>query len=83
MKFLGLFLVFISSISFAQTKIKTGIWRGTLLLNAEKQLELPFNFEIKNTKGKLTLVIHNAQERISIDEVALIKDSLRKQCYCL
>ena len=76
MKFLGLFLVFISSISFAQTKIKTGIWRGTLLLNAEKQLELPFNFEIKNTKGKLTLVIHNAQERISIDEVALIKDSL-------
>jgi hypothetical protein len=42
----------------------------------EKQLELPFNFEIKNTKGKLTLVIHNAQERITIDEVSLIKDSL-------
>lgn len=76
MKFLVLFFVFISSLCFSQNKIKTGIWRGTLLLNPEKQLELPFNFEIKNNKGKLTLVIHNAQERISIDEVSLIKDSL-------
>ena len=76
MKFLVLFFVSISSLCFSQNKIKTGIWRGTLLLNPEKQLELPFNFEIKNNKGKITLVIHNAQERISIEEVSLIKDSL-------
>jgi len=76
MKFLALFLVFISSICFAQTKIKAGIWRGSLLLNPEKQLELPFNFEIKAAKGKFTLVIHNAQERITIEEVTLTKDSL-------
>lgn len=76
MKFLVLLFVFISSVSFSQAKIKTGIWRGSLLLNAEKQLELPFNFEIKNNKGKLTLVIHNAQERITVEEVTLNKDSL-------
>ena len=71
-----LVFIFFSFICSAQTKIKTGIWRGSLLLNPEKQLELPFNFEIKNNKGKLSLVIHNAQERITVEEVILSKDSL-------
>ena len=71
-----LVFIFFSFICSAQTKIKTGIWRGSLLLNPEKQLELPFNFEIKNNKGKLSLVIHNAQERITVEEVSLSKDSL-------
>ncbi len=71
-----LVFIFFSFFCSAQTKIKTGIWRGSLLLNPEKQLELPFNFEIKNNKGKLSLVIHNAQERITVEEVILSKDSL-------
>jgi thiol-disulfide isomerase/thioredoxin len=73
MKILILLLFFTSSAYNAQ--IKPGIWRGTLLLNSEKQIELPFNFEIKNSKGKIQLIIHNAQERIVVDEIALKKDS--------
>jgi len=71
---LSLVLVFVSVIGVAQPKI--GIWQGVLLLNAEKHIELPFNFEIKNQKGKVVLIIHNAQERITVDEVILFKDSL-------
>lgn len=76
MKFLALFFIFISSIFIAQTNIKTGIWRGTLLLNSEKEIELPFNFEIQyNKKNHPYLVIHNAQERITVEECSLTKDS--------
>lgn len=64
-------------ISYAcQAQVKTGIWRGILQLNNEKNLELPFNFEIQRTKTGTTLIIHNAQERIKIDEVVSTKDSL-------
>lgn len=71
---LSLLLVFFSVIGVAQPKL--GIWRGILLLNAEKNIELPFNFEIKKVNAKLILVICNAQERITIDEVVFTKDSL-------
>ncbi len=73
---IALFFIFISFTSVAQVTIKTGIWRGSLLLNPEKQIELPFNFEIKSLKGKLTIIIHNAQERILIEETSVSKDSL-------
>lgn len=66
-------LLFITSLSFAQPKL--GIWRGVLSLNPEKQIELPFNFEIKKLKGKHQLVIRNAQEQIVVDEIKLKKDS--------
>jgi thiol-disulfide isomerase/thioredoxin len=71
---LSLLLVFFSVIGVAQPKL--GMWRGILLLNAEKNIELPFNFEIKKVNAKLILVICNAQERITIDEVVFTKDSL-------
>jgi thiol-disulfide isomerase/thioredoxin len=74
MRKLVLVCIFISTICSAQ--IKLGIWRGALLLNSEKNTELPFNFEIKTIKGKLNVIIHNAQERITIEEVVLKKDSL-------
>lgn len=73
MKFLVLVLIFVTLACTAQ--LKQGIWRGTLLLNSEKQIELPFNFEIKTVKGKTQLIIHNAQERIVVDEITFHKDS--------
>ncbi len=66
-------LIFITTLSFAQPKL--GIWRGVLSLNPEKQIELPFNFEIKKLKGKHQLIIRNAQEQIVVDEIKLKKDS--------
>lgn len=71
---LSLLLVFFSVIGVAQPKL--GMWRGILLLNAEKNIELPFNFEIKKVNAKLIVVIRNAQERIMVDEVVFTKDSL-------
>ncbi|MBI3519661.1 MAG: TlpA family protein disulfide reductase [Bacteroidetes bacterium] len=71
----SLVTLFILVTTLMNAQIKTGIWRGVFLLNPEKQLELPFNFDVKNTNGKITLVIHNAQERITVDEVELKKDS--------
>lgn len=61
--------------TFCSAQLKQGIWRGVLNLNPEKQLELPFNFEIKTIKGKQQLIIHNAQERIVVDETSLKNDS--------
>jgi thiol-disulfide isomerase/thioredoxin len=77
MKFPVLVLLFLSSLCFSQLKIKTGIWRGVLLLNAENKTELPFNFEIKYTKKNLIqLIIHNAQEQIVVNEYMFSQDSL-------
>jgi thiol-disulfide isomerase/thioredoxin len=72
-RFALLFLSF--SFLFCKAQLKEGIWRGVLNLNPEKQLELPFNFEIKTSQGKKILVIHNAQERIVVNETTLKKDS--------
>lgn len=54
---------------------KEGQWRGVLLLNKEKNLELPFNFELNKVNGQIQLVIRNAEERIIVTETALAKDS--------
>ena len=57
-------------------QIKNGMWRGVLLLNLENNIELPFNFSVKSSKGKKQLIIQNAQERIVIDNILLKNDSL-------
>ncbi len=49
-------------------KLKSGNYRGVLLLNTEKAIELPFNFSITSTK-KQTLIIQNGDERITINEL--------------
>lgn len=57
-------------------KPKTGTYRAVLLLDAANGLELPFNFDL-GYKGKKPLVtIRNADERIVVDEIRQVKDSL-------
>ena len=67
--------LFLSLTLCSQKQAKQGIWRGVLMLNAEKNRELPFNFEIKKIAGKKQLVIHNAEERIIVTEIVSKKDS--------
>ena len=74
MKILFFLLLLVTSIGSAQ--LKYGSWRGVLMLDSKNNIELPFNFEIKQTKGKLKLIIQNAKERIVIEEIVLKKDSL-------
>lgn len=66
-------LVFCSVFCYAQPKL--GIWRGVLSLNPNEHIDLPFNFEIKKTNKSYQIIVHNAQERIIVDEVVLNKDS--------
>ena len=67
--------LFLSLTVCSQKQAKQGVWRGVLMLNAEKNRELPFNFEIKKIAGKTQLVIHNAEERIMVTEITSKKDS--------
>jgi peroxiredoxin len=57
----------------AQTKLKTGTWRGVLKLAAG---ELPFNFELKDTAGHQQLTILNAKERFKVTDVNIEGDSV-------
>lgn len=72
---LVLYFIFALISTALHSQIKEGVWRGVLILNAEKKLELPFNFEIKKTNQKTQLIIHNAEERIVVDEISTKKDS--------
>ncbi|MCW3083159.1 MAG: Peroxiredoxin [Bacteroidetes bacterium] len=60
--------------SFAQTFLTPGTWSGVLKLNDSTQL--PFDFEVQNAKGKLSLMILNAQEQIKVDELSFAGDSV-------
>lgn len=53
--------------------IKSGIWRGILTTHGG---ELPFNFETRYESGKLLVVIMNGEEKITVNEVAVINDSV-------
>ncbi|MFD1256389.1 TlpA disulfide reductase family protein [Mucilaginibacter terrae] len=65
-------MLFLSSI--AQSKLKTGTWRGVLQPVASN--ELPFNFEVKDTAGKQQVIIINAQERFKVTDVKTQGDSV-------
>ena len=71
-----LILLFLLPATLIYSQAKTGMWRGVLHLNKEKQIELPFNFDIRINKSNLPeLIIHNATERIIVNEISLSKDS--------
>lgn len=57
-------------------KLKEGIYRGVLTLNEKEGLELPFNFTVNYKGKKPIIIIHNADERIVIDEVSVEHDSV-------
>lgn len=57
----------------APAGIQSGTWRGVLTTNGG---ELPFNFETSYQNGKLRLVIMNGEERIDVNEILVINDSV-------
>jgi thiol-disulfide isomerase/thioredoxin len=67
-------LLFFTAFTVAQSTLYAGIWRGVLKLN--DSTELPFNFEVKNNSGKLSLEIINGEERIIVNEIVSHKDSI-------
>jgi len=75
MRFLVLVLSATLLITCSQkpAELKPGMWRGVLEIQGE---QLPFNFEVKNDNSRQTVVIHNADERLELDEISVSRDSI-------
>lgn len=50
-----------------------GIWRATIEVQSN---ELPFNFELVKRDGSYEMIVHNADERLKIDDIAIKGDSI-------
>ncbi len=55
------------------TKDLSGTWRGTVDMQGQ---ELPFTFTLAKEKGEYTAVIRNAEEKLVLDDVQVIDDTL-------
>lgn len=54
--------------------LKTGIWKAILQRNDGKQIV--FNFDVKSVNGKTVLYVHNATERLLVDDIKQAGDSI-------
>jgi thiol-disulfide isomerase/thioredoxin len=68
------FLALLVNLTSAQSKLKAGIWRGTLTNFSGN--ELPFNFEVSNIAGKQQLAIINGTERFKVTDIKQKGDSV-------
>jgi thiol-disulfide isomerase/thioredoxin len=76
--FLSLFLsLYTSTINglFAQSKIQSGKWNGSLQLNNETVL--PFRMEVEKHKKQFVFSIHNAEEKIVLNQLQYEGDSVK------
>lgn len=77
MKKLAHLFIFFSVFGFSQTKLKSGTWRGVLTLSEKRnELVLPFNFNVRYMGEFLSIDILNAEEKITVTEIAISGDSV-------
>jgi thiol-disulfide isomerase/thioredoxin len=62
------------SMAFAQPVIQQGPWRGQLL--REDGQIISFHFDTRQEKGKQVLYVINASERLKVDKIRQVKDSI-------
>jgi len=55
-------------------KLKPGIWRGALI--TESGAEILFNFDVVDSAGKYYIEIINSSERLKVDEITHLGDSI-------
>ena len=58
------------------SRLKEGMWRGVLTLDDSTGLIIPFNFDLAFKNDSTSLVIHNAEENIPVQEIAFSGDSI-------
>ncbi|MDB5005633.1 MAG: resA 3 [Mucilaginibacter sp.] len=63
-----------TDLASAQTKLKTGIWRG--ILKTSSGIALPFNFDVTGAAGSQKLTIINGDERFKVTAVKIKGDSV-------
>jgi thiol-disulfide isomerase/thioredoxin len=68
------FLALLINVSWAQSQLKTGIWRGALATSTGN--EIPFNFEVTNVGGKQQLAIINGAEKLKVTDIRQNGDSV-------
>lgn len=78
--FIPLLLIGVILVACTSTKkpapLKSGMWRGVLTLNDSLELILPFNFYLTYHNDSAVMVIHNAEERIAVNEISYKGDSV-------
>lgn len=75
-RFSVLLILMMLSGSMFSKKIKEGTYRGALIIDAQKNLEIPFNFDVKYKGKKPLIIIKNGDERITVDEITIKGDSV-------
>jgi len=58
----------------AKVELENGVWRG--VFRTDSAIEIPFNFEVYDSAGTKQIAFLNAKERLNINEVSLIGDSV-------
>lgn len=56
--------------------IREGIWRAKLIIIDSIDLTIPFNFDLIKRNDSVLITIHNAEERILVDEIFFADDSI-------
>jgi thiol-disulfide isomerase/thioredoxin len=74
LSFLLSFFISSNNTLFAQNKIQQGKWSGTLQLNNETTL--PFRIEVQKQKKQMIFSIHNAEEKIVLNNLLYENDSV-------
>lgn len=81
MRYWAAFLLVVIFCVSCTDPMQKGLSEGSWLAQLEVQdgETLPFNFDLKNDKGQLKIDIFNGDEIIKVDEIKLMKDSIRIQ----
>lgn len=69
-----IFMVIVVSCNTKNTELKSGLWRGVIEMQGQ---QLPFGFEVQKTNERYQITVINAEERLRLDEVSIIDDSVR------
>jgi thiol-disulfide isomerase/thioredoxin len=67
-------IIILNSCDKPSNKLQPGIWRGALI--TESGVEIPFNFDVVDSANKYYLEIINSTERLKVDEITHLKDSI-------
>ena len=70
------FLLFSCGNEKKHSVLKEGKWRGILTFVDSTGLILPFNFDLTFQNDSTQIVIHNAEEKILVNEISFGKDSV-------
>jgi thiol-disulfide isomerase/thioredoxin len=69
-------LLLLATTGRMEATLKEGIYRGVLYLDDKDEVTLPFLFEVKLQKKNPVIIIFNADEKITIDEITIVEDSV-------